>query len=612
MLNKELNSGMIGGGQEKNQVGSSFYIPAKEKANLYGEGHIYKTCAYCRVSTDNDAQLSSFELQQEHYKQLVGQHPNWDLRHIFADEGISGTSLKNRDEFNDMIERCINGEFNLIVTKSVSRFARNLVDCISLVRMLKNLTPPVGVFFETDNLFTLSEDSELKLSMLATFAQEESIKKSESMNWSLKERFKNKKLLTPELFGYKRPRDAVGNYIKYGKLEIEESEAEVVRFIYNAFLAGFSIDSICNILEDIGCKTKLGNTQWSEGSVGYILRNERYCGNVLTWKQFTADVFEHRKKKNKQDRDQYLYTDVHEAIVTPEQFDAVQVLLNNKKHGYKGAIPLMQVVESGALCGYVPINHHWVNADPESYYKASNSVSVYKQGNSRTRKRDFSYFDLSGYQVVRGQFLTARSDLPMITFNKEKINFNCSCTRKFFQVRYVQLLLHPVERKIAIRPCSFEDAYSIPWHRNPEQPLMSKIISCPHFCEALFQIMNWEPDYTYKVLGTLIEKGNEQMVVFNLDGAVPNMILSEKDEENDKTIKKRIMICPEEWGDSFGEEFYSFSLENSLYYLSKYSDLGISEKSKPIDGQLSFPIMSGNEILQIAKNLKVKAGNDIE
>lgn len=611
MLNEGINSSLVNVVQEKKED-TPLYIPAKDKANLYGANHIYKTCAYCRVSTDNDAQLSSFELQQEHYKQLVGQHPNWDLRHIFADEGISGTSMKNRDEFTEMIDRCMAGEFNLIVTKSVSRFARNLVDCITLVRKLKNHTPPIGVFFETDNLFTLSEDSELKLSMLATFAQEESIKKSESMNWSLKERFKNKKLLTPELYGYRRPRDAVGNYIKYGKLEIEESEAEVVRFIFNAFLAGFSIESICNTLEDLGCTTKLGNTKWSEGSVSYILRNERYCGNVLTWKQFTADVFEHKKKKNKQDRDQYLYTDVHEAIITPEQFEAAQVLINNRKHGYRGGVPVMQVVNEGALCGYVPINHHWVNADPNSYYKASNSVSVYKQSNGRFRKSDFSCFDLSGYQVVRGQFLTARSELPMITFNSEKITFNCSCTRKFFQVRYVQLLLHPFERKIAIRPCSFEDAFSIPWHRNPEQPLMTKMISCPHFCQALFQIMNWEPDYGYKVLGTLIEKGNEQMVVFNLDGAIPNMVINEHSDEASKRAKKRVMICPEEWGDSFGDEFYEFSIENSLYYSPKNMNLKISEKSMPISGQLSFNLMSGKEVMQMAENIRKKAGNDIE
>ena len=610
MLGDGFNHYSVNVNQKEN--GAAVFIPAKDKADLYGKNHIFRTCAYCRVSTDNDAQLSSFELQQEHYQNLADAHPNWELKHIFADEGISGTSQNNRVEFRDMIDRCFKGEFNLIVTKSVSRFARNLVDCVSLARQLKALSPPVGIFFETDNLFTLSEDSELKLSLLATFAQEESVKKSESMNWSLRERFKNKKLLTTELFGYRRPRDAFGNYIKYGKLEIEESEAEIVRFIYNAFLSGFSIESICGILEEIGCKTKLGNTTWSEGSVGYILRNERYCGNVLTWKQFTCDIFEHKKRKNRLNRDQYLYTDVHEAIVTPEQFDAVQVLLNNKRHGYRGGVPLMQVVDNGALCGYVPINHHWVNADPESYYTASNSVAVYKQSNGKVRKRAFSCFDLSGYQVVRGQFLTARTELPMISFNNEKISFNCSCIRKFFQAGFVQLLLHPVERKIAIRPCSKTDAFSIPWHKNPEQPMVSKIISCPHFCNALFQIMNWEPDYGYKVLGTLIEKGNEQMVVFNLDGAVPNMTVCEKDEKTDSVVKKRVMICPEEWGDTFGEEFYDFSLENALYYSSNQSDMRISEKSKPVEGQLSFSIMSGNEVMQFAQRLKNKAGNDIE
>ena len=503
------------------------------------------------------------------------------------------------------------GEFDLIVTKSVSRFARNLVDCVSLVRNLKGLSHPVGVFFETDNLFTLSEDSELKLSILATFAQEESVKKSESMNWSLKERFKNKKLLTPELFGYRRPRDAVGNYIKYGKLEIEESEAEIVRFIYDAFLSGFSIESICNILEDIGCKTKLGNTKWSEGSVSYILRNERYCGNVLTWKQFTADIFEHKKRRNRQDRDQYLYTDVHEAIISTEQFEAVQVLFENKKHGYRGGVPIMQVVDMGVFRGYIPVNHHWISEDPEVYYNASNSVPVYKK-KKNVQKNYFSRFDLSGYEVVRGQFLTARSELPIITFGKDKIKFNCTCTRKFDFANYVQLLLHPTERKIAIRPCSENDMYSIPWHRNSEQSMSAKTISCSHFCNILYQIMDWFPDYMYKVLGTLIEKGNEQIVIFNLSNAMPNIIVKEKAEKTNKTVYRKVDICPEEWGNSFGNEFYNFSMDNMLYYLPKDTILQANEKSRPIEGQLTFEVMNGNEVLQLAENLKKKAGRKDE
>ena len=183
------------------------------------------------------------------------------MKHIYADEGISGTSLKKRDEFNKMIAACRAGEYDLIVTKSVSRFARNLVDCVSLARELKNQNPCVGIYFETDGLNTLMEDSELRLSILASFAQEESIKKSESMVWSLKERFKNKKLLTPELCGYRRPRDAAGNFVKGGVLETDEAEAAVVKFIYNSFLAGCSMENIAATLRECAMKLRLQTEQ---------------------------------------------------------------------------------------------------------------------------------------------------------------------------------------------------------------------------------------------------------------------------------------------------------------------------------------------------------------
>ena len=212
------------------------FIPAKPKVDPNERNRFFRVCAYCRVSTDSDEQLSSYELQQAHYLHLVEDHPNWELRHIYADEGISGTSLKKRDQFVEMIEACKHGEYDLIVTKSVSRFARNLVDCISIIRMLKGLPKPVGVYFETDNLNTLGENNEFMLSFLATFAQEESVKKSEAMNWSLMQRFKDGKLLTPALLGYDRPKDVTGRYIKYAPLKINESEAAIVRFIYDAKL----------------------------------------------------------------------------------------------------------------------------------------------------------------------------------------------------------------------------------------------------------------------------------------------------------------------------------------------------------------------------------------
>ena len=343
---------------QREDQGEKTFIPAKPKADLYGGSHTFRTCAYCRVSTDNDEQLSSFELQQNHYKHLVQDHPNWELKAIYADEGISGTSLKNRDQFNEMIEACKQGQYDLIVTKSVSRFARNLVDCISLIRMLKGLKPPVGVYFETDNLYTLDENKEFMLSFLATFAQEESVKKSESMNWSLQQRFKDGKLLTPAPLGYDRPKDVTGRYIKYAPLEVNEAEAKIVKFIYDAYLSGWSQEEIAAFLTDIGCETKSGAVEWNSGSVGYILTNERYCGNVLTWKTFTADLYEHKHKKNNQDRDQYLYKDRHEAIISVEQFESVQALIENRKHHIRGGLPMMHVIDEGIFRGFIRNENH--------------------------------------------------------------------------------------------------------------------------------------------------------------------------------------------------------------------------------------------------------------
>ncbi len=566
-------------------MGDKTFIPAKPKVDLYGEGHVFRVCAYCRVSTDNDEQLSSFELQQAHYRQVAHDHPNWDLKHIYADEGISGTSLKKRDSFNEMIDACKRGEYDLIVTKSVSRFARNLVDCISLIRMLKSQTPPVGVFFETDNLYTLAENTEFMLSFLATFAQEESVKKSESIVWSVQQRFKGGKLLTPALLGYDRPKDATGRYIKYAPLIINEAEARIVRFIYDAYLAGWSLEQIATFLTDIGCKTKMGNTEWNPGSIAYILTNERYCGNVLTWKTFTSDLYEHKHKKNKQDRDQYLYKAHHEAIITVEKFEAVQILMENRKHHIRGGLPAIHVIDEGIFRGFIPINHHWINDDPGTYYDISNSVKQPAKI-SRIEKRFFSSFDLDGYQVVRGQFMQIRFEGPVINITNERISFNKFCVQKFGSVGYIQLLLHPTERRIAIRPCSSTDAHSIRWRPDPEKPIYSKTLNCQHFGNALYSIMGWNPDYTYKIRGTWASRGTEQIIVFNLPNAVPAMTVQPESENGSRP--KKVDLCPEEWVDDFGEEFYEHTLENGLYYIAPNIEWHSQAKSVLAPGMEQF------------------------
>lgn len=583
------------------------FIPAKPKIDPYEKSRTFRICAYCRVSTDNDEQLSSYELQLAHYKQLTKDHPNWDLKRIYADEGISGTSLKQRTQFNEMIDACRNGEYDLVVTKSVSRFARNLVDCISIIRELKRLNPPVGVYFETDNLNTLDENKEFMLTFLASFAQEESVKKREAMNWSIQQRFKDGKLLTPALLGYDRPRDVTGRYLKYAPLVVNEEEAKTVRFIFDAYLTGMSQEEIASILTDIGCETKTGGKTWNAGSIAYILTNERYCGNIRTWKTFTVDIYEHKHRKNRQDRDQYLYKARHAGIISVEKFEAVQVLIENRKHHIRGGLPSLNVIDDGIFRGFVPINHHWVNDDPNTYYDISNSVK--QTSNSiRISKKTFSAFNLDGYQVVRGQFMQLRYEGPIITITGTHITFNKFCVQRFENVANIQLLLHPAERKMAIRPCSPTAPNNIRWRPDPEKALNSKSLSCQHFDTALYRIMNWNPEYVYKIRGTWVKRGGEQIIVFNLVNATPVMLIQSEDDENKRA--KRVSLCPEDWDNDFGEEFYEHTIENDFYYIAPRKEWNSQAASIPAPGIVQFKSATIEELQMDMNALRKGSGTD--
>lgn len=578
---------------KQENTNEKIFIPAKQKINPFEKTGTQRVCAYCRVSTDSAEQLSSFELQQAHYREVAEQHPNWDLRKIYSDEGISATSIKNRDEFNQMIADCENGMYDMIVTKSVSRFARNLVDCVSLIRRLKNLNPPVGVFFETDNLYTLSENSELMLSLLASFAQEESLKKSESMNWSLIQRLKSGNLLTPALLGYDRDDD--------GRLIKNESEAATVKFIFGAFLAGLTTKQIACVLTDIGRPTKTGETLWSEGSINYILKNERYCGNVLTWKTFTSDVFEHKKRRNRQDRDQYLYKGTHDAIISAGEFDAAQSLLENRKHHMRGGVPMMHIIDEGIFRGYVPVNHHWVNSDSNGYYEASNYAGNCSDLPQRIKKNVFSMFDLKGYQIVRGPFLSSIAPGPAITVSIKNISFNIGCVRKFSDISHIQILLHPADRKLAIRPCEANDTYNVNWRNNPDRPIYSKTFICRHFSVALYEIMDWNPDYIYRIRGVWAARENEEIIVFDLSEAVAVVVCS----PDEASAKKRIVTFPEEWESEFGKEFYEYGITHQFRHLSANFDWRSNNKCKPIPEVMQFDVLTDAALQDMIDGLRM-------
>lgn len=248
-------------------------IPAIKPADFYSDKSNKRVAVYARVSTDDPNQTSSYELQKNHYTDVVSRHEGWELSQIYADEGISGTSLQHRDSFVRMIQDCKTGKIDLIITKSVSRFARNVLDCIGYVRELAKLQPPIGVFFETENIYTLNPNSEMSLSFISTLAQEESHNKSEIMNSSIEMRFRRGIFLTPPLLGYDQDEN--------GDLVINQEEAKTVRLIFFMYLYGYTCVQIAETLTRLGRKTKKGNTKWSPGAVLQQLENERDRKSVV-------------------------------------------------------------------------------------------------------------------------------------------------------------------------------------------------------------------------------------------------------------------------------------------------------------------------------------------
>lgn len=282
-----------------------------------------QVCAYCRVSTEEESQQSSYELQVQHYTQYIQQHDNWVLQGIYADEGISGTSVMHRKQFLQMIEECKAGKINLIVTKSISRFARNVLDCISYVRELKLLTPPVGVFFEMEGINSLDPNSEMILTILSIVAQEESKQKSDSLKWSYRRRFAKGIPVNNmwAVMGY----DTDEN----GKIIVVEKEAEIIRFMYNAYLEGKSTTEIAEALTIAKVPTPKGKEVWQAAVVCNILHNEKYIGEMRMQKTVTVDLFTHKVKRNRGLANQYVVRNYHEPIVARSIFEKVQQVFQN-------------------------------------------------------------------------------------------------------------------------------------------------------------------------------------------------------------------------------------------------------------------------------------------
>lgn len=288
-----------------------------------------RVAAYCRVSTQQEEQLNSYEVQTRYYTEKINSEPKWKLVKIFADKGITGTSTKHRDEFNKMIRMCKRGKIDMIITKSISRFARNTVDCLKYIRMLRELN--IDVYFEEQGIHSIEKGSEFYITVYGSLAQSESENISANVRWGKEQCAKegNVQFRYKNTLGYRKGED--------GNPEIVPEEAETIQYIYHRFLAGDSYGTIKAALESKGVLSPGGNKTWSYSTIRSILTNERYKGDIIVNKTFVVDCISKQIKKNNGERTKYYIENNHPAIIDDNTFGKVQeeIARRNSKHKVK-------------------------------------------------------------------------------------------------------------------------------------------------------------------------------------------------------------------------------------------------------------------------------------
>ena len=325
-------------------------------------GKKLKVAAYARVSTEQDEQQSSYEAQIDFYTRYIKANPDWEFVKVFADRGITGTNTKKREQFNEMIDLALSGGIDLILTKSISRFARNTVDSLQTVRKLKEMG--VEVRFEKENIHTLDPKCEMGLTIMSSIAQEESRSISENVRWGQQQSMRKGHihLAYKHFLGYTKGED--------GRPAIVEEEAVFIRKIYALFLSGCSIRTIADYLTDNDIPTPMGKKNWSVSTVRSILSNEKYKGDALLQKTYTVDYLTKEVRKNNGEKKQYLVEHSHEPIIDPEDFDRVQRELERRESHH--ASPKSKSPFAGKLicadCGSIYGHKVWHNrANTERY-----------------------------------------------------------------------------------------------------------------------------------------------------------------------------------------------------------------------------------------------------
>ena len=456
-----------------------------------------------------------------HFNTVIAEHPDWELAGIYADEGISGTQVKHRVQFQQMIEDAKAKKIDLILTKSISRFARNVVDCLTNIRLLRNLRPPVSVYFDKERLDSLDEKAEVFLTMLASFAQEESRSISTNIKWATRSRMKagTQKISTTSLLGYDTDDD--------GEMVIVTNEAEIVRTIYMSFDKGMHPAEIAEKLNALEIRT-IKNNPWTGESVKNILRNEKYCGDVLMQKTYTVDCLTHKTKKNEGEVEQYFIPDHHPAIVEREIWDKAQVRLEQiagKRRRIRPKQQRLVPLRKGVLLGFVPIRPTWKAVSFKRLETATEKVMALvdakpEQVHIEYESEECEMEILKGFEVIN---LKQPKGESVMTVTSNSLKFNKATAVELNYAPYIKVLLNAKTRQIAIQPCSEKDPNAIKFSNEESKQTYAISIKVPAIQVEFRRMLPFEDDnggkLSYTLNGTLYP--NEQVVIYDIGDVKP-------------------------------------------------------------------------------------------
>ena len=466
-----------------------------------------RVAAYCRVSTDQEAQETSLEEQMAHFNTVIAEHPDWELAGIYADEGISGTQVKHRVQFQQMIEDAKAKKIDLILTKSISRFARNVVDCLTNIRLLRNLRPPVSVYFDKERLDSLDEKAEVFLTMLASFAQEESRSISTNIKWATRSRMKagTQKISTTSLLGYDTDDD--------GEMVIVTNEAEIVRTIYMSFDKGMHPAEIAEKL----------NASSRVPSAVCCLSMKPTASTA-----FTVDFLTKKQKKNEGEVEQYFIPDHHPAIVEREIWDKAQVRLEQiagKRRRIRPKQQRLVPLRKGVLLGFVPIRPTWKAVSFKRLETATEKVMALVDAKPEQEHIEYESEEcemeiLKGFEVIN---LKQPKGESVMTVTSNSLKFNKATAVELNYAPYIKVLLNAKTRQIAIQPCSEKDPNAIKFSNEESKQTYAISIKVPAIQVEFRRMLPFEDDnggkLSYTLNGTLYP--DEQVVIYDIGDVKP-------------------------------------------------------------------------------------------